>query len=291
MVGPFKQMFHAGNVNADGAVTVIESFGNKYSVAAPEWVVPGPDDLLSVAFMTHGASGLFKSDTFSGFRGPVVELQRCSAGQYVMFESCRFSSCGRGRDFVENNALVNYTNSGANDHGVRLYELSFNNCTFDEGCAYAAYLSTQQLVAGSAMAPGKFHIQGDTVDGWLPPTVGLGNIGSGAFKFNYECLGPIDMARPLPEGTEVAGSSSGRIGIIHEGWQAEFKTNLAVTAWNYAGDWYDGTAPTSPRPFGDRIGDRLNVTVVGGGGSPIQFVCTQSGSGGGLGTWTPVLLS
>lgn len=292
LVGEFKQMFYCGenSVFADGSEVTIESKGNKYSVNPNiEWTGDAAD-LLSAFLVAQSCKASF-NDTIQGFRGPIVEIQRSLVDGTIDFTGSTFIGCGRKDDFVIQNSMFNYTNGGDVSYGNRLFALTLNSNKF-VGMSYASYLSVEIEAVGIALCPLKFTIDDDYHDKWIPPLITTtANAPSIVWKFRYTCEGVPNPSKPLYQSNPWVTQSMGVINSEYPlGWSCTFETRKDINQWNFSGTKFDTASPSVARPFGDLIGDKYEVLIVGGG-APCQYRCTASGVGGAVGTWAGLTLS
>jgi hypothetical protein len=292
LVGSFKQMFYAGEntvATSSGVSVTIESSGNTYSVESPiEWA-PSTTE-LNTFITAQNTKAVFKLDTINSIKGALLNQQRSGLGNSVVFSKCTFLSCGSSGEWKTQNSIVNYTNAFANNYGERLFELQFEGNSF-LSCAYAAYIDIMQDAAGSPVLPQIITIDNDTHDIWVSPARGLDNIPSTIINATYTVKGIVDIAKPLPESGTLVASFSGVINAQYPlGWGCKFKSFANVSQWNFYGEQFGLATPATPRPFGDKVGDRYKVLIVAPG-SPCEFLCTVAGVGGALGNWAALTLN
>lgn len=236
-----------------------------------------------------------RRNTFSGFRGPIINLKEQKATASILVEGNTFDSCGRKDNYVTDNSITNYDNNGNVSYGNTPFALQFKDNVFTS-CVYSSYLSLTGIAAGVLLAPTTIQVDGDYHDRWVTTintTVGGPDLPSNyvayQWVFRYGVINGIDVTQAdkvFPSAVAnytKAQSGNIEVNIASGAIPANFKKMAGVIDWNCYAEKFGTATPITAgvSPFGAKVGDRLNI-INSTSGNGAGYYCTVAGSPG---TW------
>ena len=216
----------------------------------------------------------------NGF-GAVINLGMQKTNAVISVNSNNFVNCGLSDAFVTGNSVINYANDNREDYGNTPAKIDFANNTYTN-CKYASYLSLQKIVAQNVLFPKKMNVIGDVTDKWFSTTIASIDVPdmSASYAFNYVCTTAIDTAKKLPDSGNLAKVQYGTIKVYAQAEQT-YQKFVGTNFWNFSSLKYNTAPPVSAEtsPFGNKIGDRLNVVNVVGYSQPTGYIYNLDGDG------------
>ena len=216
----------------------------------------------------------------SGF-GAIINLGIQKSNAVIVLNGNKFTDCGLSDNFVTGNSVINYANDGLDNYGNTPAKIDFANNTYTN-CKYASYLSLQKIVAQNILFPKKLNVMNDVTDKWFSTTIAAINMPdmSASYAFNYVCTTAVDTAKKLPDSGNLAKVQYGTIKVYAQSEQTYQKFTGSIY-WNYNSLKYSPTPPVSAEesPFGNKIGDRLNVVNVVGYSQPTGYIYNLDSDG------------